>query len=222
LGDPIRVLVVDRHELFRRGVIRALQDRKDLEVVGEADRGARALGLARELMPDVVLVDLDLHDDDGLQFIRSVRGHLPYVRVLALSIAEEDAVVFEAVKAGASGCVLKNAPAGQLVEAIQQAARGEAVLSGTLAFRMLEELAKEMLGPGTRRPARTEREVLTPRESEILRLVCRGLTNREIGDRLGISAYTVRNHLRNVLQKLHVRNRAQAAAWAVRGQLLER
>jgi len=176
---------------------------------------------------------------DGLEATRRIKQELPYVRIVMLTVSDEDEMLFKAIKAGASGYLLKNVPGRQLADLVVEASRGEATISGSLAFKILEELTGAAGGERREEPAgaapgpaagarprppvrRTgDVEALTPREAEVLELVSRGLTNREIGERLYISVYTVKNHLRNILEKLHLKNRAEAAAFAVKEGLVD-
>lgn len=250
-AEPVRVLIVDDHELFRHGVLGSLKRHPQVEVVGEAADGVEAIEKARELMPDVILMDINMPRMDGIEATRWLKEEFPYVRIVVLTVSDLDENLFSALKAGASGYLLKNVGAQQLVDGIVGAARGEAPLSGAVAARILQELrgpGRRLAGQphpgssGTSATARLEAEpaaqaasrrvgmgagekntpLLTPREQEVLTLVSQGLTSKEIADRLFISVYTVKNHIRNVLEKLHLKNRAEAVAFAAREGLLDR
>lgn len=209
--EPIRVLLVDDHALFRQGLRRLLEDQPDFEIVGEAANGREAVERAGELMPDVILMDIYMPDSDGLEATRAIRTRLPYARIVMLTVSDEDHNLFEAIKAGAQGYVLKKIEPRELYEKVRSAARGEAPLSPQMAPRLIAEfarLAAQDSGDAV--------DVLTPREHDVLGAVARGLSNKEIAASLGLSEYTVRNHLRNIMEKFHLRNRTEAATFALR------
>ncbi len=209
--EPIRVLLVDDHALFRQGLRRLLEDQPDFEIVGEAATGLQAVERAGELMPDVILMDIYMPESDGLEATRAIRARLPYARIVMLTVSDEDHNLFEAIKAGAQGYVLKKIEPRELYEKVRSAARGEAPLSPQMAPRLIAEFARLAAhGSGD------EVDSLTPREHDVLGAVARGLSNKEIAAALGLSEYTVRNHLRNIMEKLHLRNRTEAATFALR------
>jgi len=211
--QPIRVLVVDDHLLFRRGVLAALASRPHIEVVGEAGDGEEAIQLARQTQPDVILMDIAMPVCSGLEATRQIKRELPRIKIIMLTVSEEDEALFEAVRAGAEGYLLKDLKVNQLFEAIESVVRGEAPLSGAIAAKLLREFQRSI--PSHAAPSELT-ETLSERELEILTLVGQGLSNREIADRLYISESTVKNHLRTILDKLHLRNRIQAAIYASR------
>jgi len=213
VSQPIRVLVVDDHLLFRRGVLAALASRPHIEVVGEAGNGEEAVQLARQTQPDVILMDIAMPVCSGLEATRQIKRELPRIKIIMLTVSEEDEALFEAVRAGAEGYLLKDLKVNQLFEAIESVVRGEAPLSGAIAAKLLRELQRST--PSHAVPAELT-ETLSEREIEILTLVGQGLSNKEIADRLYISESTVKNHLRTILDKLHLRNRIQAAIYASR------
>lgn len=205
--EPIRVLVVDDHTLFRRGVSALLSGREDMEVVGEAGDGREAVERARDLMPDVILMDIKMPEMDGLAATKQIKAEMPYVRIMMLTVSETDEDLFEAVKAGAQGYLLKNVDPDYLVACVQQVQRGEVPIAPTMAAKILRELTA---------PAEVASPELTGRERQVLELLAAGKANKEIAFSLKISENTVKNHLRNILEKLHLQNRVQAALYAVK------
>ena len=216
-SDLIRILVTDDHPLFRKGAVYMLNAQPDIEVVGEASNGDEALQKARELMPDLILMDITMPNCDGLEATRRIKKEMPYVKIVMLTVSDDDRDLFEAIKWGAQGYLLKNLEPEELVDMLRGVFRGEAPISRTTASRILHELARhargEQAGPSVRD--------LTAREVEILRLVAKGASNREIAQELVISTHTVKNHLRNILDKLHMQSRVEAAVFAAREGLLD-
>lgn len=212
----IRLLLADDHALFRRGVRRILDEQPDMQVVGEAENGLQAVELAESLRPDVVLLDVRMPELDGVAACREIQSRCPDARMLILTVSDEDEDLFGAIKAGARGYLLKNVGEQELLDAVRRVAAGEAVISPALAGRVLDELAGRTGG------AQPSPQALTGREQEILSLAATGLTNQEIAERLHLSVHTVKTHLRHVLDKLHARNRAEAAALAARRGLVRR
>ncbi|TCZ75486.1 response regulator transcription factor [Paenibacillus albiflavus] len=207
---PISVLVVDDHLLFRRGVIGILKTVEDIEVVGEASNGEEAIRVVKQLQPDVLIMDLCMPVMSGIEVIRHFQDLAVATRVLILTVNEEERSLYEAVKYGAQGYVIKSIDPDDLVNAIRRVAAGEAVIPSNLAIKMMLEITN------LESSAASLIESLTSREIEVLRELGMGLSNRDIARRLYISENTVRNHVRNILDKLHMSNRVQAAAYAVR------
>ena len=207
--SAIRVLVADDHAIVRKGIRALLATEPDIKVVGEAENGQEAVTEAERLRPDVVLMDLVMPEVDGIEAIRRITARRPEARILVLTSFAADDKVFPAIKAGALGYLLKDSGPEELVQAIHQVYRGESSLHPTIARKLLQELS----GPSERPPTP---EPLTEREVEVLRLVARGQSNREIADQLVISEATVRTHVSNVLGKLHLASRTQAALYALR------
>ncbi len=205
---PWRLLLVDDHALFRDGLIALLAYQDDFTVVGEAEDAASALAQVRTLTPDIVLMDVELPGEDGVSATRRLKAALPTVTVVMLTVRDDSPTLFEAIKAGAQGYLIKNMRARELLERLRGLARGEAAISRRLATRILEEIR------GQGQPGGFEEE-LTARELEVLELVAARLANAEIAGRLAISEHTVKNHLKSILAKLHLRNRHQAAAYGV-------
>jgi NarL family two-component system response regulator LiaR len=211
LGDPVRVLIADDHAVVRQGLRTFLALHDDLEVVGEAGDGEETLRQVEALLPDVVVIDLVMPKVDGIEAIRRIRDVTPSTRVLVLTSFLDDEKLFPAVKAGAAGYLLKDVEPSELANAIRAVARGEALLHPAVAGRVMEELVR-------RRP--TPAEQLTERELDVLRLLARGLSNKAIALELGVSEKTVKTHVSNILAKLHLADRTQAALYAVRERLV--
>jgi DNA-binding NarL/FixJ family response regulator len=211
----IRVLIVDDHKLFRQGLISLMRTREDLvEVVGEAQTGREALQLVERLQPDVVLMDIYMPDIDGLQATKEIRQRFPKVSVVMLTSSESDEHLYEAVQLGAAGYLLKSLDATELFDLLNGVVQGEAAMTRAMATRLLKGVA--------RRSANAEKgeEPLTERELTVLRLVARGASNPEIAETLCITVNTVKSHLKSILSKLHLENRTQVAAYAVRAGLV--
>jgi DNA-binding NarL/FixJ family response regulator len=205
---PVRVLLVDDQTLFRAGLRTLLSTRPEVEVVGDAENGQDALAVAAQTRPDVVLMDLKMPVLDGVAATRRLRVQLPSCRVVALTTFEDDELVFEGLRAGAVGYLLKDAPVAKLVEAILAAARGESVLQPSVASKVLAELSR--LATATT-PMSNELSRLSERELDVLRLIARGASNKEIASALFLAEGTVKNHVTNILTKLEVSDRTQAA-----------
>jgi len=206
---PIRLLIVDDHAIIRAGLQALLQVVPDMEVVGEAINGREAVDLAEKLAPDVILMDLVMPEMDGIQAIRKILSNQPQARILVLTTFSGEDKVFPAIKAGAMGYQLKDSSPQELVEAIREVNRGQASLHPLIARKVLDEV----LNPPDLSPTRAP---LTQRELEVLRLIAEGLENREIAQRLVLSDATVRTHVSNILGKLHLASRTQAALYALR------
>lgn len=214
VGRPIRVMVVDDHDLFRDGIASVLRSQADIEVVGEAGDGLEALVLAQSLQPDVILLDINMPGTDGIEAAQLILREVPACRIVMLTVRDEDDRIVEAIRGGASGYLLKTIRGQQLAEMVRAAARGEAALTPAIAARLLA--AFRGTAPATPAaeapPARTESpDELTTREHEILRLIAAGKLDKEIANELNISVYTVKAHVRSILAKLHVGNRREAS-----------
>lgn len=214
----MRVLIADDHPLFRDG-LRSLLDARGIEVVGEAQNGREAVELTRKLRPDVVLMDLAMPEVNGLTATRLICADQPEVKVVILTASEDDSNLFESIKSGAQGFLLKNLASEQFFTLLEGVARGEPALTPGLARKLLDEFAR----PPSPARAPSAPDQLTEREREVLALLVQGVTsNRELAERLVVSENTVKYHLRNILDKLHVQNRAQVVSYALRHGLLDR
>jgi DNA-binding NarL/FixJ family response regulator len=206
----IRVLLVDDQALFREGLETLLSVHRDIEVVGQACNGREALDVASDVRPDVVLMDVRMPVLDGVRATRRLKEALPQCRVIVLTTFDDDEYIFDALRAGAAGYLLKDVASARLVEAIRATARGESILEPSVAAKVIAEFTRVS---GMVPPAQLEQlvEPLSERELEILALIARGASNREIADRLFIAEGTVKNHVTHILAKLGVRDRTQAA-----------
>jgi DNA-binding NarL/FixJ family response regulator len=218
-ADAIRVLVVDDHALFRRGLEMVLGQEEDIAVVGEAGDGAEALALARELTPDIVLMDIRMPRRSGIEACTAIKDLVPSAKIIMLTISDEEADLYEAIRAGASGYLLKEISIDEVATAIRAVAGGQSLISPSMASKLLTEFASMIKRGDGRQQVPAPR--LTERELEVLKLVARGLNNRDIAKELYISENTVKNHVRNILEKLQLHSRMEAVVYAVREKLLE-
>jgi two-component system, NarL family, response regulator LiaR len=209
MNQPIRVLIVDDHAIVRKGIRALLATEHDIEVIGEAGDGSEAVGQVQAFCPDVILMDLMMPKMDGIEAIGQITAQQPGVRILVLTSFAADDKVFPAIKAGALGYLLKDSGPQELVRAIHQVWRGEPALEPSIALKVLTELSHPPKKPPTPDP-------LTGRELDVLRLVAEGRSNREIAELLVITEMTVRTHMSNILSKLHLASRTQAALYALR------
>ena len=208
----IRVLLVDDHKLFRQGLRQICEIKGGFEVVGEAEDGQEAVRLAAELKPDVILMDIGMPVLDGIQAITQIMEEGLEARIIALTMCQENHCVFDAIKAGASGYLLKNVDAQVMVDAVRATHRGEALVDPMTAAKVLDEFRR--LSQATDDAAGME--LLTEGEMAVLGLVAEGAENRAIAEQLNLSVQTISNRLRSIYQKLHVNNRTQAALYALR------
>jgi DNA-binding NarL/FixJ family response regulator len=206
VSDAIRIVVADDHPLFRAGVVASLREAPGIEVLAEASDADGALRLCREHLPDVALLDIAM-PGGGLAAARDITAACPATRVVMLTVSEDEDDLLAAMKAGASGYILKGAGADEVATVIRQVAAGEVYVAPALAWGLLREMS---------RPRSTPLDELTPREREVLELVSEGMSNQEIGDRLGLAEKTIKHHMTNILGKLQVRSRVEAALIAYR------
>jgi DNA-binding NarL/FixJ family response regulator len=216
-GEPIRVAVVDDQELFRRGLTMLLGVEDDIEVVGEAGDGVAATDLAAAAVPDVILMDVRMPRRSGIEACLAIKEIAPTARIIMLTVSDEEADLYDAVKNGASGYLLKDSSIDEVAQAIRVVADGQSLISPSMAIKLLDEF--KQMSRSDRQQVPSPR--LTDRELEVLKLVAQGLNNREIAKRLFISENTVKNHVRNILEKLQLHSRMEAVMYAVREKLLD-
>ena len=205
--EPIRVLVVDDHSLFRRGVTAVISTQPEMKVVAEAANGREAIKVAKEVHPDVVLMDLSMPEMGGLEATRHLLKEIPETNVLILTMSDKDDDLFDAIKAGAKGYLLKEANSEEMIRAITHVAEGGVIISPTMAPKLLSEIGTKT------KPAGPEVSVLSSREVEIVQLIAEKLTDKEIAEKLFISLNTTKTHLKNILAKLHLKSRTQVTAY---------
>jgi len=214
--DDLRVLLVDDHDLFRTG-LRNLLEEEGVVVVGEAGTGNEALRMVEELAPDVVVMDLNMPGMTGVEATRQIASVAPLARVLVLTISDQDGDVLDAILAGACGYLLKDSSIGELMQGIRSAAVGESLISPTIAAKVLQRVRASSPMPDIAEQIQTQ---LSEREIEVLKLIANGRDNADIAGQLHISPKTVKNHISNILMKLQIENRIQAAVYAVRSGLV--
>jgi len=217
-AQTIRVVIVDDHALFRRGLDRVLADEPDIEVVGEAGDGIEAVARVRELTPDIVIMDVRMPRATGIEAARTIGVEVPETKVIMLTVSDDAADLYEAVRAGVNGYLLKEVAIGEVPDAVRAVAAGHSLVSPSMASKLFSEFSALAEGAEDRRQSLAPR--LTERELEVLKLVAKGLSNREIGAELFIAENTVKNHVRNILEKLHLHSRMEAVIYAVREKLL--
>ena len=216
---PIRVLVADDQPVFRRGIIVVLGTDDGIEVVAEVENGEEAVARTVELVPDVVLMDVRMPKMSGIEAARAIRTEVPGTRILMLTVSDEEDDLFEAIKAGANGYLLKEISIEEVAATIRATMQGETVITPSMASKLLNEF--NALAKRAEQKQQVPAPVLTARELEVLKHVAKGMSNREIADDLYISENTVKNHVRNILEKLHLHSRMEAVLYAVREDLLD-
>lgn len=219
-GEAIRILIADDHELFRRGLRMVLEDEDDIDVVGEVGDGASAVQLAVDEAPDVMVMDVRMPQLSGIEAAIRVKESLPHTKILMLTISDEEDDLYEAIKAGANGYLLKEISIDEIGNAVRSVHAGQSLISPSMASKLLNEFAS-MIKREEEEKEQVPAPKLTPREMEVLEHVAKGMNNREIAKALFISENTVKNHVRNILEKLHLHSRMEAVVYAVREKLLE-
>lgn len=215
MTHPIRILLADDHTVLRQGMAQVLESQPDMTVVAQAGDGREAVDLAQQHRPDIILMDINMPALDGVAAARHITAEQPGTGIIILTMYRRDDYVFEAIKAGASGYLLKEVELDELLASVRAVAQGEAVIDSAIASRVLAELRRPKPKPAEAEPALAERDL------NILRFLAQGLTNQEIADQLSISEKTVRNRLSLVFRQLHLENRTQAALYALREGLVE-
>lgn len=217
--QKVRVLLADDHSLFREGLANILNAQSDFEVIGEAEDGLEVIVKAQELTPDLILMDITMPGCDGLEATQKIKAVLPDATIVVLTVRDENEKLFEAIKYGAQGYILKSVRSPQLVAMLRGAIRGEAAITPSLGGRMLEEF-RRLSRQDHRGLYDDETIVLTQREQDVLSQVAEGASDKEIADTLSLSVHTVKTHMRNILAKLHLSQRYEAALYAVREGLI--
>jgi DNA-binding NarL/FixJ family response regulator len=219
--EPIRTLIVDDHALFRRGLEIVLVSEPDIEVVGQAGDGTEAVQKAGESVPDIVLMDVRMPRSSGIQACRAIKDVAPSAKIIILTMSDEEEDLFEAIRAGASGYLLKDIPLDEVAEAVRAVHGGQSLISPSMAGKLLTEFATLAKRDQEQPPQQLPAPRLTDREMQVLKLVARGMNNRDIAKELFISDNTVKNHVRNILEKLQIHSRMEAVMVAVREKIIE-
>lgn len=216
-AEPIRVVVVDDQELFRRGLVMLLANEDGIEVIGEAADGEEGTSLAAGSAPDVVLLDIRMPKRSGLEACSAIKQAVPSAKIIMLTVSDEEADLYEAVKSGAAGYLLKDSSIDEVAQAVRVVADGQSLISPSMAVKLIDEF-KQMSRPERGQVPGIR---LTDRELDVLRLLSKGLSNREIAKQLFISENTVKNHVRNILEKLQLHSRMEAVVYAVKEKLFD-
>ena len=217
MSEPVRVVVVDDQELFRRGLTMLLGIEDGIEVVGEASNGIEGVALVTSSVPDVVLLDVRMPQQSGIEACVAIKEAVPMTKIIMLTVSDDEADLYEAVKSGASGYLLKDSSIEEVAQGIRVVADGQSLISPSMAAKLIDEF-KTMSKPDRNTGPALK---LTERELEVLRLVARGMSNRDVAAELAISENTVKNHVRNILEKLQLHSRMEAVMYAVRAKLVE-
>ena len=216
---PITILIVDDHALLRQGIKKVLDLESDLSVIGEAADGEEAICLAQQLKPDIVLLDINMPRKNGLEVTRELRQLMPKLKIILLTIHDDENYVIEVIKAGATGYLLKDIEPGMLIKAVRSVHTGESFIYPTLAKRLFNEIGMDKKVEAPR--SRGCQDTLTQREIEVLRLIGEGLSNQEMAQKLFLSEKTVKNHLTNIFRKINVSDRTQAVIYAIKHKIVQ-
>jgi DNA-binding NarL/FixJ family response regulator len=220
--EPIRTMIVDDHALFRRGLEMVLAAEPDIELVSEASDGAEAVEKAGETLPDIVLMDIRMPRSSGIEACRALKDVVPSAKIVMLTISDEEADLFEAIRAGASGYLLKDIPLDEVADTVRAVDGGQSLINPSMAGKLLTEFATlARREAASEPPEQVPAPKLTDREMQVLKLIARGMNNRDIAKELFISENTVKNHVRNILEKLQIHSRMEAVMVAVREKLIE-
>jgi DNA-binding NarL/FixJ family response regulator len=219
--EPIRVLIADDHALFRRGLEMVLDEEADIDIVGQASDGAEARDTAAESLPDVVLMDIRMPKISGIEACRAMKEATPSTKIVMLTISDEEEDLFEAIRAGASGYLLKDIPLDEVAGSVRAVHGGQSLISPSMAGKLLTEFASMARSTEEERPQQVPAPKLSAREMEVLKLVAKGMNNRDIAKDLFISENTVKNHVRNILEKLQIHSRMEAVMVALRDKLID-
>jgi len=220
-AEPIRTMIVDDHALFRRGLEMVLEGEPDIDLVGQASDGAEAVEKAAESLPDIVLMDIRMPRSNGIEACRAVKEAAPSAKIIILTISDEEEDLFEAIRAGASGYLLKDIPLDEVADTVRAVHGGQSLINPSMAGKLLTEFAALARRDDEERAQEVPAPRLTEREMQVLKLVARGMNNRDIAKELFISENTVKNHVRNILEKLQIHSRMEAVMVAVREKLIE-
>jgi DNA-binding NarL/FixJ family response regulator len=220
-AEPIRTMIVDDHALFRRGLEMVLEEEPDIDLVGQASDGAEAVEKAAESLPDVVLMDIRMPRSSGIEACRAMKEAAPSAKIVILTISDEEEDLFEAIRAGASGYLLKDIPLDEVADTVRAVHGGQSLINPSMAAKLLTEFAALARRDDEERAQEVPAPRLTEREMQVLKLVARGMNNRDIAKELFISENTVKNHVRNILEKLQIHSRMEAVMVAVREKLIE-
>ena len=220
-AEPIRTMIVDDHALFRRGLEMVLDEEPDIELVGQASDGTEAVEKAAESVPDVVLMDIRMPRSNGIEACRAMKEAAPSAKIVILTISDEEEDLFEAIRAGASGYLLKDIPLDEVADTVRAVHGGQSLINPSMAGKLLTEFATLAKRDDEERAQELPAPRLTEREMQVLKLVARGMNNRDIAKELFISENTVKNHVRNILEKLQIHSRMEAVMVAVREKLIE-
>jgi RNA polymerase sigma factor (sigma-70 family) len=215
---PIKVMLVDDHVLFRKGIEALLTNHNDFEVVGEASNGKEAVERVADCNPNVILMDIDMPVCSGLDAVKMIKSEMPQIHIVMLTVSDDDQDLFLAIKNGAAGYLLKNLEPKDLYKMLHGVLRGEAPLTGIMAAKILQEFQSPQI---TRTAEKKKVDELSDREMDVLKLIVEGMSNKEIAEKLSVTENTVKVHVRTTLEKLHLRNRVQAAVYAVREGLVD-
>ncbi len=213
--EKISVLIADDHTLFRRGIRKMIEAEDDMQVVDEASNGVEAVQACRELMPDVILMDIQMPEMDGIEATRIIHSEMPHIGIVFITMYENDEFVFRGIQVGGRGYILKDADPDTMLRAIRTVTHGESLLGPSIALKVMHHLSSFEKAP------ESLVDKLTPREIDVLKLIAEGISNKEIAIRLTISEKTVKNHINNILSKLHLYDRTQATLYAIRSGIVK-